>query len=216
MLARYGQRKGAFLLGCPGGRSLRSTYRALARRQCDLRRLTVVMMDEYVGVSADAAHSCERFAREELTQPLGLEAGRVWVPSVENPPAYDARIANAGGIELFLLGCGASDGHVGLLPPGSPRDGATSVVELAQSTRRDNLATFAHLGSLDRVPTHGVTVGLGTLGRARSLRLVLLGRGKRAAATRLLALGRFDASFPASVVHDHPDAEIWLDREALP
>jgi glucosamine-6-phosphate deaminase len=66
------------------------------------------------------------------------------------------------------------------------------------------------------VPTHGVSVGLGTISDARALRLVLHGRDKRAAATRLLTLDVFDPSWPASVVHDHPAAEIWLDREAAP
>jgi glucosamine-6-phosphate deaminase len=62
----------------------------------------------------------------------------------------------------------------------------------------------------------GVSVGLGTIGEARALRLVLHGAGKRAAAARLLALDSFDPSWPASVVHDHPDAQVWLDQEALP
>ena len=66
------------------------------------------------------------------------------------------------------------------------------------------------------MPLRGVSVGLGTIGEARSLRLVLHGAGKREAAARLLALDRFDPSWPASIVHDHPDAEIWIDEEALP
>ena len=122
----------------------------------------------------------------------------------------------AGGIDLFLLASGASDGHVAFVPPGSRRDGRTAVLAIAESTRRDNLATFPAFRSLDEVPREGVSVGLGTIAAARALRLVLHGAGKRAAAARLLALDGFDPSWPASVVHDHPDAEIWLDREAQP
>jgi 6-phosphogluconolactonase/glucosamine-6-phosphate isomerase/deaminase len=48
------------------------------------------------------------------------------------------------------------------------------------------------------------------------VRLVLHGPEKRAATARLLALDTFDPEWPASIVHDHDDAEIWLDREALP
>ena len=146
--------------------------------------------------------------------PLGVPPERVWLPDVEAPQAYDARIANAGGIDLFLLASGASDGHVAFVPPGSPRDGRTAVIELAQSTRRDNLATFPDFASLAEVPTHGVSVGLATITAARSLRLVLHGRGKREAARRLLELDRFDPSWPASIVHEHPDALIYLDEEA--
>jgi glucosamine-6-phosphate deaminase len=212
VLVRYDGTDGPYLLGCPGGRSLRSTYRALAAHRRTLDRLVVVMMDEYVGAPADAHYSCTRFAHEEIAEPLG--AREVWLPDADDPAAYDDRIAAAGGVDLFLLASGASDGHVAFVPPGSPREGRTSVIPLATSTRKDNLATFPAFGSLDDVPLHGVSVGLGTIGEARALRLVLHGAGKRAAVARLLALNSFDATWPASLVHDHPDAQVWIDKEA--
>ncbi len=88
------------------------------------------------------------------------------------------------------------------------------MLALAESTRRDNLATFPEFDSLDEVPTHGVSVGLGTIVDARSQRLVLHGAGKRAAAARVLALDSFDPAWPASIVHACVDGEIWLDRAA--
>jgi glucosamine-6-phosphate deaminase len=222
ILAAYerGCERPRFLLGCPGGRSPRSTYHALARREADLSRLVVVMMDEYVVKGAepppDAHYSCRRFAREELAGPLGLSNEQVWIPDPHDPASYDERIANAGGIDLFLLASGASDGHVAFVPPGSPRDGRTSVVTLAESTRRDNVATFPEFTSVDDVPSQGVSVGLGTIAGSRSVRLVLHGQDKRYAAARLLALDRFDPAWPASIVHDCTDSEIWLDSEAQP
>jgi glucosamine-6-phosphate deaminase len=217
MLDAYDRSDGRpFLLGCPGGRSLLTTYRALAERRRDLSRLVVVMMDEYVGAAVDEHYSCRGFALRELAAPLGLAEQQVWLPDPADPAAYDERIAAAGGIDLFLLATGASDGHVAFVPPGSSRNGRTAVLELAESTRRDNLVTFPRFGGLDDVPTHGVSVGLGTIMGAKALRLVLHGADKRAAAERLLALARFDPAWPASIVHDHTDAEIWLDREASP
>ena len=199
------------LLGCPGGRSLVSTYRALASSEADLSRTTVVMMDEYLPVPPPSAHySCRGFALREIAKPLGIQEDGVWLPDPRDPGAYDERIDAAGGIDLFLLASGASDGHVAFLPPGSPLDGRTSVVRLAEGTRRDNLATFPGFASVDDVPKEGVSVGLGTIAGARRLRLVLHGVGKRSAAERLLALDRFDPAWPASVVHEHPDAQILL------
>jgi glucosamine-6-phosphate deaminase len=215
ILDAYDRSEGAFLLGCPGGRSLRTTYSALAAYDRDLSRLVVVMMDEYVDAPVESHYSCRGFALRELAAPLGLRPDQVWLPDADDPSSYDERIAAAGGIELFLLASGASDGHVAFVPPGSPREGRTSVLALAESTRRDNVATFPAFASADEVPTHGVSVGLGTIADARALRLVLHGVDKREATTRLLALDGFDAQWPASIVHVHDDAEIWVDEPAL-
>jgi glucosamine-6-phosphate deaminase len=190
------------LLGCPGGRSLLTTYRRLP----ELPATTIVMMDEYVPVPPpDAHYSCRGFAERELPR-----TREVWFPDPDDPAEYDERIAAAGGIDVFLLASGASDGHVAMLGPGAPRDGRTSLVELAETTRRDNLATFPEFSSLDEVPTRGVSVGLATIADARALRLVLHGGHKRHAIERLLALDRFDPAWPASIVHEHRDAHILI------
>jgi glucosamine-6-phosphate deaminase len=173
------------------------------------------MMDEYVGAPADAHYSCRRFAREELAVPLALAADQIWLPDENDPSAYDERIEAAGGVDLFLLASGASDGHVAFVPPGAPAGGRTAVLELAESTRRDNLRTFPEFRELEEVPTHGVSVGLGTIAAARALRLVLHGEEKRAAAARLLSLDGFDPVWPASIVHEHENAAIFVDRAAL-
>jgi glucosamine-6-phosphate deaminase len=190
------------LLGCPGGRSLRTTYRRLP----ELPETTIVMMDEYLPVPPTSAHfSCRGFAERELPR-----ARDIWMPDPDDPPAYDDRIADAGGIDLFLLASGASDGHVAMLGPGAPRAGRTSVVPLAESTRRDNLATFPEFDSLGEVPTQGISVGLATIADARALRLVIHGEDKRGAIERLLSYDGFDPEWPASIVHDHDDAQILI------
>ena len=215
ILTTYEESGERFLLGCPCGRSLRSTYNALASVRADLSRCTMAMMDEYVPTPPRTAHySCHAFAEREIATPLGIPDERVWFPDPDDPSAFDERIDAAGGIDVFLLGSGASDGHVAFLPPGSPLDGRTSVVRLAESTRRDNLNTFPEFASLDDVPKHGVSIGLGTIARARRIRLVMHGAEKRSAASRVRALGKFDPCWPASVVWECNDAEIWLDRSA--
>jgi glucosamine-6-phosphate deaminase len=199
------------LLGCPGGRSLVTTYCALAESQPDLSGTTIVMMDEYVPVPPASAHySCRGFGLREIAAPLGIPEERVWLPDPDHAGDYDERIAAAGGIDVFLLASGASDCHVAFLRPGSPRDGKTSVVELAESTRRDNLATFPEFASVEEVPKHGVSVGLGTITAAKRLRLVLHGADKRQAAERILARDCFDPDWPATIVHEHPDAQVLV------
>ena len=137
------------------------------------------MMDDYLvpeptacscTSGRDAPHSCIRFGREEIVRPLdeaagpgrGVRAEHLWFPDPADPAAYDGRIRDLGGVDLFLLASGASDGHIAFNPAGAERTSRTRVVELPDSTRRDNLGTFPSFGGdLARVPHHGVTVGIG-------------------------------------------------------
>ena len=162
--------RGHMTLGCPGGRSLRTTYAALARlaavRSTDLRDLHILMMDEYVLrdgsrwalCPADAHYSCLRFGEVEIRQVLnaGLPAGshiparNVHVPDPNAPDTYEALIERLGGIDLFLLASGATDGHVAFNPRGCAADARTRVVELSDDTRRDNLGTFPQFGEISQ------------------------------------------------------------------
>lgn len=223
-----------YVLGCPGGRSARSTYQALARRVrgADLSHLIIAMMDDYVlpaagggfeHCPADAHYSCRRFAREEIAAPLNERAGmdipdeQVWLPDPRHPLAYRARLADAGGVDLFIVASGASDGHVAFTKPGTPLDSDVSIIPLAETTRRDNMATFPGFASLDEVPDHGVSVGLGTIrDLSRQVRLIIHGEHKRLAARRVLEAGDFDPAWPATFIHRCRGAQIWLDETAHP
>src|SRR5204862_7746691 len=110
--ARAGARpRRAAALGSPGGRSLVSTYRALAELG-GLPGTTAVLMDECLPVPPTTAHhSCRGFAEREIP------AETVALPDPATPEAYDERIAAAGGIDVFLLASGATDGHVAMLGP---------------------------------------------------------------------------------------------------
>lgn len=227
--AREGRR---YVLGCPGGRSPRTTYRALAatvrERGLDLSHVVIAMMDEYVlpapggsgssggyvDVDHEAHNSCHRFAREEIAGPLGITGDRVWFPDPAAPHLYDKRLEQAGGVDLFILATGASDGHIAFNPPGSPLDGGTRIVALPDTTRRDNMGTFPDFGSLEEVPAYGVTVGVGTILRtSHRVRMVVSGGHKRAAVRRLL-VDAYDPQWPASVVAVCADARIYADEAA--
>ena len=226
--------KNRYLLGCPTGRSPRPIFDAMARRLADspqdLSHLELVMMDEYL-VQADgrltyasAANpwSCHHFARVEIAERLNatlppshrIGESSMWFPDPADPGAYDARIAEAGGIDLFLLASGASDGHVGFNPPGSPRESRTRIVPLSEETRRDNLLTFPSFGSLSAVPYHGVTVGIHTLASAKEAMMIVWGPGKRLTLARMRDGDRYDPSWPATVIHECARGEILADREA--
>jgi glucosamine-6-phosphate deaminase len=229
--ARLSAKHGPFLLGCPGGRSPRPVYAALAAMpDLDLSRLIIVMMDDYLTetaqgfahVDANAHYSCRRFARVEIQGLLNanrpphhqIPDAQVWFPDPANPAAYDTRIAASGGIDYFLLASGAGDGHVAFNPPGSAADSQTRILLLAEQTRRDNLATFPDFPDLDAVPRHGLTVGIATIARARATGMVVWGAGKRTAFTHLSQAKSYDPAWPATVWVTCPDATLYADHAA--
>ncbi|MHB9023020.1 MAG: 6-phosphogluconolactonase [Armatimonadota bacterium] len=229
-----GQHTRRYLLGCPGGRSPRTTYQALGRlsAQCgiDLSNLVIVMMDEYllptstgfVYCQEEAHNSCHRFAREEIVAvlnrdlPSQRQVSECWFPDPAFPEFYDERIRAEGGVDLFIIASGASDGHVAFNPPGSAADSESSIVPIAEATRRDNMVTFPGFTSLDEVPTHGVSVGLGTIARlSKSVALILHGKDKRYAVRRLADCGDFTPDWPASIIYRCQGARILLDTTAV-
>jgi glucosamine-6-phosphate deaminase len=223
-----------FLLGCPTGRTPRPTYRAMALRLAetkqDVGHLRLVMMDEYLVASerwfeypADYnVWSCHHFVRAEIAGPLneGLpQANRIrdesiWFANPRDPGALDKTIADAGGIDFFILASGASDGHVAFNPPGSSRDSRTRIIQLSEETRRDNLKTFPVFGVIAEVPSHGISVGIETIAAVKEAVMLVSGGGKRLTLRRMLNAERYEPQWPATVIHECAIREIWSDAEA--
>jgi glucosamine-6-phosphate deaminase len=237
-LVESAERGDAFLLGCPGGRSALSTYRALtgevSRRRLDLSPLVIVMMDEYVErdatsgefrrIAAAAGHSCVRFGEIEIVGPLNRAAGpgrgitpdRFWVPDPASPEQFDKLISDQGGIDLFILATGASDGHVALNPAGTKPGTRTSVVTLAEQTRHDNLATFPSFGNrIENVPLYGITVGVGTIcEQSKRVVMVVHGADKAEATRRLVKAEHYESDWPATILSDCANPQLFIDVAA--
>jgi glucosamine-6-phosphate deaminase len=170
-------------------------------------------LDEYVGLPDGHPQTYRETIFRECTDGLGIPRERVWSPDPADPrhagPRYEAAIEAAGGVDLQVLGIGA-DGHLAFNEPGSSLASATRLKTLTAQTRRDNARFF---GSVDDVPRHVLTQGLGTILRARHLLLVASGSAK-AAAVAAAVEGPVSASCPASVLQLHPHATVLLDPDA--
>ncbi len=171
-------------------------------------------LDEYVGLAPTHDQSYRYFMEHNLFYGIDLPASRIHVPSGLDTSAkalsgYDAAIAQAGGVDLQLLGIG-NNGHIGFNEPGTPFESLTHVVELTQNTREVNARFFA---SLSEVPTHAATMGIRTVMNARGIILMALGSAKAPIIERTLR-GPVTPDVPASVLQLHPDVTVYLDKEA--
>ena len=149
-------------------------------------------------------------ARE--TEPLGL--GTVHGPDPDLLPdagaAYERLVAEAGGVDLQVLGIG-SDGHLAFNEPGSSLASRTRLKTLTARTRADNARFFG--GDIDQVPQHCLTQGLGTIMEARHLVLLATGRTK-AEAVHQLVEGPVSALWPATILQHHPHVTVLVDNAA--
>lgn len=181
----------------------------------DVSRVRGFALDEYVGLDPAHPESYRSVIARQVVEPLGLDPTRVRVPNgsadgIEHAgDDYERALAEAGGVDLQLLGIG-TDGHIGFNEPGSSFASLTRVKTLTQQTRRDNARFFA---SVDDVPRHCITQGLGTILRARHLVLLAFGPGKAAAVAGAVE-GPVTASLPGSAIQLHPHATVLVDEAA--
>ncbi|MBR7839425.1 glucosamine-6-phosphate deaminase, partial [Actinospica durhamensis] len=193
-------RKPDALLGVATGSTPLPIYRALAARvhgkpvgqgdraagqgeqgaPLDVSRLRVCQLDEYVGLPAGHPESYRSVIAREVLEPLGLSLDTFLGPDGTRPdiPAacaeYEAELKEAGGVDLQILGIG-TDGHIGFNEPCSSLASRTRIKTLTPQTREDNARFF---DSLDEVPHHVITQGIGTILEARHLVLLATGPGK--------------------------------------
>ncbi len=207
------------VLGLATGSSPVGVYQELIRRhragEVSMSRARAFLLDEYVGLAADHPERYRSVIRRELEAHVDFAPGAVQGPdgTAGDIPAacaaYERAIADAGGIDLQLLGIG-TDGHIAFNEPGSSLVSCTRVKTLTRQTREDN-ARF--IGSVDDVPRHVLTQGLGTISEARHVVLVATGE-RKAAAVAAMAEGPVAALCPASVLQLHPNATVLLDEAA--
>ncbi len=208
------------VLGLATGSSPLPAYQELVRRHRagagpSYAGVRAFLLDEYVGLPAGHPQTYRETIFRELADALDIPRDRVASPDPAPdglPTAgerYEEAIRAAGGVDLQVLGIGA-DGHLAFNEPGSSLGSATRLKTLTAQTREDNARFF---DSVDEVPRHVLTQGLGTILRARHLLMMVSGAGK-AEAVAAAVEGPLSASCPGSVLQLHPHVSVLLDHEA--
>lgn len=211
------ERRPDAVLGLATGSTPLPVYQALRSKLAgvDLSRVRGFALDEYVGIDPAHPESYRSVITREVVEPLGLDPQRIHVPNGAQATIqhagddYETAIDAAGGVDLQILGIG-TDGHIGFNEPGSSFASRTRVKTLTEQTREDNARFF---DSIDDVPMHCITQGLGTILKARHLVLLAFGEGK-AAAVAAAAEGPLTALLPGSAIQLHPHATIVVDEAA--
>ncbi len=207
------------VLGLAAGATPVAVYGMLVRlhgQGLSFANVVTFNLDEYYPMQPSSPHSYSRFMRDNLLDHLDLDPasihgldGSIPGPGVaEHCEHYERAITGAGGIDLQLLGIGRN-GHIGFNEPGSSRTSGTRLVSLNEATRRDAEVSFGE----DGVPQHAITMGIGSILRARRVLLLAAGNHKATIVARAVE-GAVTDEVPASFLQEHPHASVYLDRAA--
>jgi glucosamine-6-phosphate deaminase len=181
----------------------------------DFNGITSFNLDEYVGLDGEHPASYSHFMRQALFDHINIKPERVHLPDgrSNDVPAtcadYEKSIIAAGGIDLQVLGLGG-DGHIGFNEPTSSLASRTRIKTLTRETREDNARFF---DTVDAVPRHCITMGIGTIMEARQIVLLAFGE-RKATAVKQVVEGPISAMWPATILQMHPSAVVLLDEVA--
>ena len=212
--------KPALVLGLPTGRTPIRMYQELvslaSHGRADFTRIRTFNLDEFLGIDATHPGSYRMFMEDHFFKAARLHADQINFldGAAADPDAecarYEAAIADAGGIDLQVLGIG-TNGHIGFNEPAPQLQARTHRVRLKPETRRSNAALFG--GNPDAVPAEALSMGMATILQARSLVLLATGRSKSGCVERVVN-GPITTELPASFLQLHHDVEIMLDAPA--
>ena len=212
--------KPRLVLGLPTGRTPVALYHELAalheHGHADFSQVTTFNLDEFLGIPPSHEGSYRTFMERHLFSRVNIPVERrnVLNGATADPHAecarYERAIADAGGIDLQILGIG-TNGHIGFNEPAHALQSWTHRVTLTAETRRSNAALFG--GDAAKVPLEALSMGMATILRARAIVLLATGRSKASCVERVVN-GPITTELPASFLQLHPDVDIMLDDAA--
>ncbi len=178
------------------------------------REIKTVNLDEYAGLDVSSDQSYVYFMRHNLFDHIDIDLKNT---NIENGKAADreAECARYNALletlprDIQVLGIG-SNGHIAFNEPGTPFGSVTHIVDLTESTIRDNSRMFK---SIDEVPRQAFTMGLKNIMQSKKI-LILANGANKAKAVYGLVKGEVTENLPASILQLHPDCTLVCDEAA--
>lgn len=213
-------------LGLATGRTMQPIYTALVSRlqawpTSELERLVEgwlsFNLDEYVGLSESDSESFAAYMTHLLARPLKLTSDQVRIPNgrskdpQKEAALYKTQLLDCGGLSIQLLGIGVN-GHLGFNEPPCNPNCHCRVVNLSESTRKQNAYSFQNNHNL--VPKDAITLGLQEILSAEEIHLIVTGSAKSSVLYSLFS-ERAGEMLPASWLRQHKNLYIWADNLAF-
>lgn len=189
---------------------------AVAREDIDWSRITVLHMDEYLGMPEDHPASFRRWMQKNVADKVELKK-LDGVRGDHEPPEHEvaryARLIEDLDPVVCVMGIG-ENGHLAFNDP--PADFETPelmrIVEMDEVSRRQQVGE-GHFPSLDETPTHALTMTIPALLRPGTV-LVVTPESRKAEIVRKTLEGDITPDVPASILRRQPHARLFLDADS--
>lgn len=212
------QKKPDAVLGFATGASPVETYKrmieAYEKGEVSFKNISTFNLDEYCGLTREDENSYFYFMKENLFGKTDVDFEKVnflsgeEAESEKNCREYEEKIAAMGGIDIQLLGIG-TNGHIGFNEPADSFSDGPFKVKLTQSTINSNSKYFKN----KKMPEYALTMGIGDIMRAKKIILIATGESKANAVFKMIK-GEVTPLCPASVLQNHKDVAVYLDKES--
>ncbi len=218
IFAEHIERNPSCVLGLATGSTPEGLYACLVKDCSDgkisFSDVTTFNLDEYCDLPVENEQSYRYFMNFNLFDHVDIAKDRTNLPcgikaDDETCKNYEQAIEDEGGIDIQLLGIG-HNGHIGFNEPSDSFSVITNLVDLKDSTIEANSRFFDDISD---VPKRAITMGIGTIMKARKVVVVANGQGK-AEIVKKAFFGPVVPEVPASVLQLHPDVTVVLDDEA--
>lgn len=210
----------SIVLGLATGSTPVGMYKELIRLHkeegLDFSNVTTFNLDEYVGIDEEHPNSYHYFMKDILFDHININLENTFIPNGKSKDLhgyckqYDKLIKEKGGIDLQILGIG-ENGHIAFNEPDEELNVGTSIVNLTKSTVEANSRFF---DSIDEVPKTAITMGIGSIMKAKNIILLASGKNKSKVIKQLLKADKITTKLPASMLLLHPNVTVIVDEEA--
>lgn len=220
LMASVIKEKPACVLGLATGSTPIGLYQNLIRMnkagEISFKNVTTVNLDEYYPIAPTNDQSYRYFMNDQLFDHVDIDKARTSVPdgTAADPVAegrrYEEMLTALGGIDVQILGIGRN-GHIGFNEPDTSLFLDTHVTDLTPSTIEANSRFFA---SEADVPRQALTMGIGSIFKAKKIILMVSGAEKKAAVSALLER-RINTNFPVTMLNLHPDVTLVCTADVI-
>lgn len=181
----------------------------------DFSKIKAFNLDEYVGVEKSHPLSFATAMKTALFSHINIKEENIHAlngasEDMEKECARYEQLIKDNPIDIQILGIGM-DGHIAYNEPGSPLDGPTHTVDLFNESIESSLDYG--FTDVNDVPRRGVTQGVGTIMKAKTLIMMAKGEKKAKLVERML-YGKVSSDFPSSVIQNHDHVIVVMDKEA--